>query len=157
MAHINFNADVKIKVVFPIVTKSLKGDDRSRINTTGAFTYTPKPQVPSAQSTMTSVDFKEPISNKERAEKLHGRLDDLLKEIDKVKAFMAKKAKNVVFEYDPTLTQNEIYADAEETLFGYASGTITYAMFEQILNFEEKIDRWIAHQSIANGGTLNGA
>ena len=106
---------------------------------------------------MTDVEFKEPLSNKERANKLHGRLEDLLSEIEKVKAFMAKKAKNVVFEYDPSLTQNEIYADAEETLFGVASGTITYAMFEQILNFEEKIDRWIAHQSIANGGTLNGA
>lgn len=157
MAVVNFNADIKIKVVFPNVTKSLKGDDRTRINTTGAFTYTPKPQVATAQSVMTDVEFKEPLSNKERANKLHGRLEDLLSEIEKVKAFMAKKAKNVVFEYDPSLTQNEIYADAEETLFGVASGTITYAMFEQILNFEEKIDRWIAHQSIANGGTLNGA
>lgn len=157
MAHINFNADVKIKVIFPLVTKSLKGDDRTRLNTTGSFTYTPKPQVDSAQGAIMAADFKEPVSNKTRAAKLQSNLGDLLAEIEKVKAFMAKKAKNVVFEYDPNLTQNELYADAEETLFGVASGTITYAMFEQILNFEEKVDRWIAHQSIAGGGSLNGA
>lgn len=157
MAHINFNADVKIKVVFPLVTKSLKGDDRGRLNTTGAFTYSPKPQVDSAQSAITAVDFKEPVSNKVRAAKLRDNLGDLLTEIEKVKGFMAKKAKNIVFEYDPLLTQNELYAEAEETLFGVASGKITYAMFEQILNFEEKVDRWIAHKSIANGGSLNGA
>lgn len=157
MAAVNFNADIRIRVVFPLVTKSLKGDDRTRLNTTSAFTYTPKPQVDAVQSAISKVEFKEPATNKQRAAKLQGKLGDLLDEIEKVKKFMAKKAKNVVFEYDPALTQNELYADAEETLFGYASGKITYEMFEKILNFEEKIDRWIAHQSIANGGSLNGA
>lgn len=156
MAHISFNADCKVKVVFPNVTKSMKTQDRGRLNATGSFTYTPKPQVEVAQSVLEDSVSTEIPTTKERSAKLQAGLGNLLEEIEKIKTFMRKKAKGIVFEYDPTLTKNESYSDAEETLFGVASGTITYDMFEQILGLEEKIDRWIAHQSIANGGTLNG-
>jgi hypothetical protein len=157
MAQISFNADVKIKVVFPYVTKSLKTGDKSRVEATGAFTYTPKPQIDTARRNITESNFQEATSNKDRAERLKAGLSDLLSEIAKIKAVMAKRAKNIFFQYDPMLTSNEAYADAEETLFGFASGTITFDMYQAVLDFEEKIDKWIAHKSIANGGNLGGA
>ena len=156
MALINFNADVRIKVVFPYVTKSLKDTDRSRVTATGSFTYEPRPQVESAHSVFEDTASTVPLTVKQRSINLQSTLGDLLAEIAKIKKFMAKKAKNIIFQYDPVETRNESYADAEETLFGVASGVIDYGKFEKILELEEKIDRWIAHQSIANGGTLNG-
>jgi hypothetical protein len=76
-------------------------------------------------------------------------------DLDKIQKAIRKRAKNIVFEYDPNLTKNEGYANAEESLFGYASGTITYDMYEQILELEKKLDGWVRHASVANGGALN--
>jgi hypothetical protein len=157
MAQVTFNADMRIRVVFPTVTKSLRIDDRKTLTASGTFAYTPKPQVDSAQSSLSEKDVTGTTSTTDRTANLIGDLDDLLKEIAKIKKAMRKKAKRVVFEYDPLVTANEAYADAEETLFGAASGTITYDMFESILDFEAKVDAWISHQSIANGGNLSGA
>lgn len=156
MAQINFNADFKIKVVYPYLTRSLTKDDKTRIGATGSFRYTPKPQVDSAQSANTTANYKEPASTKERAAKLQDGLLDLLKQIEQISQSMSKRAKGVVFKYDPALAENEEYTDAEETLFGFASGVITFDMYKQILDFEEKIDRWIGHQSIENNGKING-
>lgn len=155
MAQISFKVDTKIKVIFPFMTKGLKGKERSRINTTGAFKFEPRPQVDTSQGAQSRLNVREPASDRERAKKLGENLGNLLEEIARIKKVFRKRSQNIILEYDPGLTENEPLTDAEETLFGNASGTVTYEMFEQVLDFEAKLNKWLGHQSIANGGQLS--
>jgi hypothetical protein len=156
MARISVFADVQIIVVFPFLTKSLKEDQRERVLATGTFPYVPKPQVESIQAASSRQISDELLDTTGRVDRLKKDFDDMLKRLAKIREATRKRAKNVVFEYDPTLAENESYADAEETLFGVASGTITYAMYESLLDFEKKLDKWIGHKAISQEGLPNG-
>lgn len=147
---------MKIRVVYPQLTKKMSGSDKSYLGQTGTFKYEPRPQVETAQVGNTEVNFSPSTPEKERFSKLGENLDDLIAQAEKIEAAFRKRAKNIVVEYDPTDAQNESLTDAESTLFGAASGRITYAMYERILEFEDKINKWISHQSIINDGKLNG-
>ena len=155
MTPVNFNSDFRIKVVFPFLTKGLKTDERERIEATGTFSFTPRPQVDTSTATTNKVTLKEGQTDRERAAKISNQLGDLLEEIEKIKNVFRKRAQNIILEYDPVLTENEALADSEETLFGFASGTITYEMFEQVLDFEVKVNKWLSQRSMANGGQLS--
>lgn len=156
MARISFFTDVEIHVIFPFFTKSLSSTQRERVITTGSFPYVPKPQVESVEATSTSLNLPRELSIDERVANLKSNFDEMLERLRKIKKATQRRAKNVVFEYDPLLTSNEAYADAEETLFGFASGTITYAMYESILDFEKKVDKWIGYDAMIKAGSVNG-
>lgn len=155
MASINFNADMKIKVVYPQLTKKMSGSDKSQLGQTGTFKYEPRPQVETAQASNTEVNFSPSTPQKERFNKLGVDLDDLISQAEKIEAAFRKRAADVVVEYDALDIANESISDAEATIFGVASGKITYAMYESMLEFEDKINKWISHQSIINDGKLN--
>jgi hypothetical protein len=156
MARISFFTDVQIHVIFPFFTKSLSSTQRERVITTGSFPYVPKPQVESVEATSASLNLPRELSIDERVASLKSNFDEMLERLRKIKKATQRRAKNVVFEYDPLLTNNEAYADAEETLFGFASGTITYAMYESILDFEKKVDKWIGYDAMIKAGSANG-
>ena len=59
-------------------------------------------------------------------------------------------------QYNPESLQNESLAEAVANLFGTKGGEITYRMFEDVLDLEDKISTWLVHQSILNGGNLDG-
>jgi hypothetical protein len=156
MARISFFTDVQIQVIFPFFTKSLSSTQRERVIATGSFPYIPKPQVESVQATSTSVNLPRELSVDERIANLKNDFNEMLERLRKIKKATERRTKNIVFEYDPLLTENEAYTDAEETLFGFASGTITYAMYESILDFEKKVDRWIGYDAMIKAGSANG-
>lgn len=156
MARITLYVDVQITVFFPFFTKSLSANQRERVIATGSFPYVPKPQVESVQATAATSAALQELSVDERIANLKKDFDDMLERLKKIKKATQRRAKNVVFEYDPLLTENEAYTDAEETLFGFASGTITYAMYESILDFEKKIDKWIGYDAMIKAGSVNG-
>lgn len=156
MARVSLFSDVQIHVVFPFFTKLLSTNQRDRVIATGSFPYVPKPQVESVQSSFASSESAQELSVDERVANLKREFDDMLERLKKIKKATQRRAKNIVFEYDPLLTENEAYADAEETLFGFASGTITYAMYESILEFEKKVDKWIGYDSMIKAGSVNG-
>lgn len=156
MARISVSADVQISVIFPFLTKSLSSSQRDRVLATGSFPYIPKPQVATAQASSVREIIDEQPTTEDRIKNLKTDFDEMLARLKKIKDATRRRAKNIVFEYDPTLTENESYSDAEETLFGFASGTITFAMYESMLEFEKKIDRWIGHKAISQEGLQNG-
>jgi len=156
MTRVSVFADVKISVVFPFLTKSLKEEQRERVLATGTFPYVPKPQIESVQATSVAQITDEAIDTDRRISRLKVDFDEMLSRLRKIKDAARRRAKNIVFEYDPTLTENEAYTDAEETLFGVASGSITYAMYESLLEFEKKLDKWIGHKAISQEGLPNG-
>lgn len=156
MAKITVFSDVQIRVVLPFVTKSLNEDQRERVLATGTFPYIPKPQVESVQAVSVRQISDETLETDKRINRLKVDFDEMLAKLKRIKDAARRRAKNIVFEYDPLLTENEAYTDAEETLFGFASGTITYSMYESILEFEKKLDRWIGHKAISQEGLPNG-
>ena len=157
MAAISDNFDVKIRVVFPFLTKSLNTDDSSRINATGTFNFSPPPQVDTAQGTAVQSSPVKATPVQERARVLKGDLEDLLAGFNRIQEAMRSRAQHIVLKYDPELAENEALANAEVDLFGFASGAITYNMFNQVLDYQQKIDKYISHLSIENEGVLSAA
>lgn len=156
MSQVSFNVDIAINIETPILTRRLGSMDKSRLGETGAFNFQPRPQVETSSPERNQANFKEGQEDRERFEQLDQSLEDLLKRIAKREEFMRKKCGHLYMTYDPSLAENESISEAEETLFGFASGKITYAMYEAILEFEQKINTWISQKSIDNGGALNG-
>jgi len=157
MAAVSESFDVRIRVIYPRLTKSLPEDDSKRINATGNFNFEPPPQVDTAQGLAAESSPIKEKSTEERVDNLKKGLDGLLIDFDRIQDMMRKRAGHIVLEYDPELTQNEALANAEAELFGGASGQITYSMFEQTLALQEKVNKYISHMSIENDGVLNGA
>ena len=155
MAAVTENFDVKIRVIFPFLTKSLPTDDSTRINATGNFNFEPPPQVDTAQGAVVSQSSVKEISKPERVQNLKTGLDELMDDFDLIQKVMRKRAGHIALNYDPELTKNEALASAEMDLFGASSGRITYAMFEEVLAYHEKINKYISHMSIENGGPLD--
>jgi hypothetical protein len=154
MAVIIENFDVKIRVVFPFLTKSLPKNDSSRINATGNFNFSPPPQVDTAQGLVLEESPVKGQNYTERVDNLKSGLDQLMIDFDKIQDIMRKRSQHLILTYDPELTENEALANAEIDLFGSASGRITYQMFEQVLAYQEKINKYISHLSVENGGTV---
>ena len=154
MAAITESFDVKIRVIFPFLTKSLPEDDNDRINATGNFNFEPPPQVDTAQGSVITNSPQAETSKTERIQNLKDGLSGLMDDFDRIQDSMRKKAKHITLRYDPEITQNESLANAEEALFGSASGAITYEMFEEVLAYNEQINKYISHMSIENGGTV---
>lgn len=155
MAAVTETFDIKIRVVFPFLTKSLPTDDSARINATGNFNFEPPPQVDTAQGAVVSQSSVKEISKPERVQNLKTGLNDLMADFDLIQKVMKKRAGHIALNYDPELTKNEALASAEMDLFGASTGRITYAKFEEVLAYHEKINKYIAHMSIENGGPLD--
>lgn len=155
MATVSDNFDVKIRVIFPFLTRSLPVDDNTRINATGNFNFEPPPQVDTAQGLIVSESPVKEKTRKEKADDVKKDLCDLLLEFDKIQDVIKRRSKHITLKYDPELTKNEALADAEIEIFGQASGRITYDMYEQVLAYQEKINKYISHISIENGGQLD--
>lgn len=154
MAAVSENFDVKIRVVFPFLTRSLPKNDNDKINATGNFNFTPPPQVNTAQGLAVSENLVKAPSYSDRISNLKNGLSGLMNDFDKIQDVIRKRCKHIVLVYDPELTENEALANAEIDLFGVASGRITYEMFEQVLSYQEKINKYISHLSVENGGAV---
>jgi len=155
MAQITQNFDVKIRVVHPFLTKSLSDSDTTRIAATGTFTFTPQPQVDTAQASLASEGFEQDDALQDKVEKVKGDLLKAIDDISRIEEAIRKKAGHITYNYDPELAENESIANAEEDIFGVASGRITYDMYVATLKFEEKINKFIAHMSMESDGEFS--
>ncbi len=161
MATVSENFDVRIKVVFPFLTKSLPKDDSERINATGTFNFEPPPQVDTAQGVVVEASPVRDVNRNDRVETLRNDLQSLLEDFNRIQEVMKRKAEHIVLAYDPELAQNEALTNAEAEIFGadefgVPSGRITYEMYEQVVEYHEKINKYISHLSIENEGALDG-
>lgn len=155
MAYIEKTVDVLIKVVHPFLTKSLSSKDSSRLKATGTFNYVGQEQVDIGQSSLSSDNFSQDKTAQDKAEEIQDGLKKAINDINRIQEAIAKKANHIVFRYDPELAENEAIAQAEEDIFGFASGVITYEKYVAILEFEEKINKFISHMSIENEGNFS--
>jgi len=156
MTDISKTFDVQINVVFPFLTKILKEKDSDRIKASGSFNYESVPQVETAQGRKVSLNFQKADSNAVRMEKMKSDLQGMIDDFNRIEKVLEQRSQHIEFKYDPEASQNESLTDAEETLFGTASGNISFEMYKKVLEYEERIDRYISHQSIENGGPFSG-
>ena len=150
------NFDVKIQVVYPYLTKSLNNKDRETVKAIGTFKFESRPQVETATSGAVQNNFVKAKSAADRAQTLKDKFGVLLSDLEKVEEVIKKRAGHITLKYNPELTENEALTNAEETVFGYPSGEITYARFKETIDFLSKVDKYISHQNVENQGVLSG-
>jgi len=155
MAAENRSFDVRINIIFPLLTKSLNDKDVDRIKATGAFNFESRPQVDTAIGELASLSFEKTTGTKERVENLKKEFNNMLGDFARLEKAMEKKASHIVLKYDPEVAENETLTDAEETLFGVATGEITYQMYKKVLDYEHKVNKYISHQSVENQGAFS--
>lgn len=153
MAMVSKSFDVKISIIRPYITKNLSEDDFSKINQTTALKYE------SLKTTAPQGSLGDPdISNEEVTD----YLGDAVKELDAIydgfedlRAQAERELNTVVYTYDFGLPENEMTANAERSLFGSASGVISFAKYKQVLAFEQILNREISERMVNNGGILD--
>jgi len=154
MATITENFDVQISVITPKVTKNLKKRDLDRLTATNNIKYTAQKSTDASSSPLINNQvYSVDDEVKSDADYLLDEFEDILGEIERIQSVVDKRSKDLYIEYNPYSAENEALAQAEETLFGYASGKITYEMYKQVIEYNERINKYLSQKSInSNGG-----
>ena len=155
MAQIQKEIDVKIRVIFPRLTKGISDADKGRIEAKTLFKYEPQSPVPfAAEKKPESAPVSE-VSTSELRERLLTDLEKISKDFGDLADKAGKRLASISFRYDASSVNNEKYATAEEGLFGIASGEITHEKYRKIQEYSKKIDEEIRRRLIENGGSLD--
>lgn len=153
MASVSLSFDVKISIIRPYITKSLGNNDISRINETTNLKYESlKTLTPQSLNTTESISEEEVLSFLDESVQA---LDSLHQDFDDLASKAEQALKDIVFTYDVKDPQNETLANAERSLFGFASGIITFAKYKQLDELEKVINEEIQNRMLENGGTLD--
>lgn len=155
MALVTKEFDVKIRVVLPRLTKGISTQDKERIEAKTLFKYEPQSPVQQPMAAQSSSQDESEISLTELREQALEEMRDLSKDFKKMRDAAGKRLASVEFKYDVDAVENESYRDAEEGLFGIATGVIGYDKYLKVQEYSKKIDEEIRRRLIANGGTLD--
>lgn len=155
MALVTKEFDVKIRVILPRLTKGISAQDKERIEARTLFKYEPQSPVQQPVAAQSSKDDGQEISLTELREQALQEMRDLSKDFKKMRDAAGKRLASIEFRYDPEAIENESYRDAEEGLFGIATGVIGYDKYLKAQEYSQKIDEEIRRRLVANGGTLD--
>lgn len=156
MANIQKSFDVKVNVVYPHISKTIPVKDSDRIQTTNFFKYEPQKAVQQPDlSLYQPPDDGEVQTNESRMKKLDAQLEQMQDDFKRLEDKTEKAFKDYVYEYDLLDPASEDIANAEEAVFGIATGIITQAKYKKVLELLDTVDEMIVDGTIENGGTLN--
>lgn len=153
MATVSKIYDVKINIIRPYVTKNISVTDTVKINETTALKYetlkTVTPEGSLQEPGYTDEEVVNYLSNSiKELDEIYDAFDDLSKRAE-------KELSDVVYTYDISLPENEMIANAERSLFGSASGIITFAKYKKVLAFDQILNREISERMVNNNGVLD--
>lgn len=155
MSSVAQSFDVKISIIRPYVTKNLSTEDLSKINQTTKLKYeslkTNAPQFSSFQNEEPSDMEILSLMDSSIAE-----LDSLIEDFDDLSKKAEEAMDKIIFTYDPDDSENELIANAERSIFGTASGIITYSKYKTIRDYEEILNRELQERMTNNNGILDG-
>ena len=137
------NFDVKISVVHPYLTRNISEKDSERISRNTLFKYEPQKAIETPQLASQSVA--------DVAAKLIQRFKDIYDGFDTLREKAANRLSDIVYEYDVTVLENEAIAVAEESIFGAATGTITFKKYKQAIELSELIEEEIRRRATLQG------
>jgi len=144
------NFDVKISVVHPYLTRNISEKDSERISRNTLFKYEPQKAIETPQLASQSVADEEE-SSADVAAKLIQRFKDIYDGFDTLREKAANRLSDIVYEYDVTVLENEAIAVAEESIFGAATGTITFKKYKQAIELSELIEEEIRRRATLQG------
>ncbi len=151
MSVVTKTFDVRIDIKRPYTTKNISTDDFSKIIQTTTLKYESL-KTTSAQAP--DQDQLEPETENPLAKAI-AETDQLYEGFEDLAAQAEKDLNSIVFTYDTSLPENELIAEAERSLFGSASGVITFSKYKKVLAYEQIINRQISENMVTNGGTLD--
>lgn len=156
MAVIQRYFDVKINVVFPHISKTIPTKDSERIQTTNFFKYEAQKSVQQPDLNLFSTQ-EEPVeeSNEDRVKRIDSELEVMEDDFKRLEDRANQAFANYVFVYDVTDPAFEQIKEAEEAIFGVATGRITQDKFTKVLDLIDVIDEIVIDATIENRGELN--
>jgi hypothetical protein len=156
VANTQKSFDVKVNVVYPHISKTIPEKDSKRIQTTNFFKYEPQKAVTQPDlSLYQPPEEKEAETNETRMKKLDGKLEEMESEFKRLEDKTEKSFQNYVYTYEIDDASTEAIANAEEAIFGVATGIITQAKYKKVLELLDTIDQMLVDATIENGGKLN--
>lgn len=148
--QIKKNFDVKIKIVFPYLTKNMSDKDSERISRSTLFKYKPQESIASPQMVSQS-EISEEKDDKDLALELIKRLKNIYDGLADLKKIARRGLKDIVYRYDVKNPENEQIYLAEEGLFGIPTGEITLNKYESALQFKSLIEKEVTRRALAKG------
>jgi hypothetical protein len=153
MANISASFDVKISIVRPFITKDLSFDDITKIKESTTLKYeTIQTKTPEG-SLEVEEDTEDEIQN--NFDKELNKLEELYQGFDAASKRAEEAMKKIAFTYDTSDPALESLADAEATVFGSATGIITFEKYKKLLAYEDVINRELQESMVESGGQLD--
>ena len=149
--------DVKIRVVYPQISKNIPSKDKDQITATKTLKYEKRPVLATASSSLLSSSPTVEVSPiEEQVAQIKKEYQDLSSEINRFLEETDKELSGLFLQYDLEDEKNDMLAMSEEDLFGVASGTITYEMFLKVQEFYSIAKKELADR-VEFSGELNAA
>lgn len=156
MATIQHYFDVKINVVFPHISKTIPEKDSERIQTTNFFKYEAQKSVQQPDLALFAPQEEEvDETNEDRVKRIDNELEVMEDDFKRLEDRADKAFKDYVFVYDVTDPAFEQLKEAEEAIFGVATGRITQDKFTKVLDLIDVVDEMVIDATIENRGELN--
>lgn len=148
--------DVKISVIFPYLTKNISEKDSERISRNTLFKYEPQKTISTPQF---AAESSTPVQDEEDspATKLVKRFKKIYDDFDAVKRQAEKNLEGIVYLYDVTSLNDEDISTADESVFGVASGEITFEKYKKAIELKEMIEEEMQRREIEKGVINNGS
>lgn len=151
MALIKKSFDVKIKVYYPHLSHSIPQKDSRRIQSTNFNKYEPQKTI---ESTVRSVETPVRETEVSLMERITDEYKSLENDFSRLEEKAGDRLKSLVYNYDPSIPGSDAMMEAEVSVFGTASGRITFDMYKQALGLKEAIDELMQEEALDNDGEL---
>jgi hypothetical protein len=152
---ISLTFDVQLKIIRPALTKGLDPFANKGLSPIPEFKFTKPKQVEVETGVFLSQEEHSVVAPLIDAVK--SRLSETLKNLDLVIQTIDQRCQGISVVYDINKKSDEAIASSCEKIYGSATGTITYSMYTKAVETLHKLDRFLAHKTILNEGTLDGA
>jgi hypothetical protein len=150
MTPITIDFDFVIKVIRPKFIQGLDSDVGPVISASGDFVYTSPPSIGTSKLA-SQVSLPSPTSEADLVARYLKDLDDLEDQINKLSAVIDSRCKHIIVNYNPQDPNDELITEACSTIYGSASGSISYEMYTSAIKTLNQLERTVAHQ---NTGTI---
>lgn len=146
--------DVKINTIRLKRNKDLSEKDSNRIERKKDFIFTP-------QKTITEIpqfsrkDSIELQSNSDSLTDIISELNEIQSNFQRLEEMNDRGISNFLYQYNTLDPQKELIKNAEEEIFGTASGAISYSKYKELLALSNIIDELLIERTIQNGGLIN--
>ena len=149
MAVITINFDCLISVVGVHYTRDVGESDRKKIFSPGGFTFKSPDPIEAEQVPVEPEQVPIPT-----AQTVIDGLTQIEQKIDDYNSIIDKRCKDITVEYSTTDPDDEYIRESCRNIFNRTDGIITYDMYIKALEFQMKLDNFLARRNAESGKQL---